>query len=203
MAVQLASTLESSALGRPRDSRKTEQILAAARELVLQQGIGVTIDQISRAAGVSRDAVYRRWPTRRDVVVTVALQLLTEQVPIPDTGSLREDLISVMTAGVQGLASGSFGRVYRSLIAEAERDPSWEPVLLAAYQQRRETTAVILDRATARGELASSADGQLLIDMIAGVLWYRVLVIRDPTPEGDLPVLVDRSLAAFGITGQG
>lgn len=186
-----------SGLGRPRDAQKTEQILQAARELILEKGINVTIDEISRAAGVSRDAVYRRWPSRRDVVMVVAMQCLAETVPIPDTGSLREDLIRVMTAGSEGLASGSFGRVIRSLIAEAERDPEWEPVLLAAHQQRRSDTAVLLERAQARGELASTVDGELLVDLIAGVLWYRVLVARDPMAPGALPGLVDRALSAF------
>ena len=197
MAAQLATTLEPSTVGRPRDNQKTEQILRAARQLILDQGISVTIEQISQASGVSRDAVYRRWPTRHDVVATVALQLLTEAVPIPDTGSLRSDLHDVMTAGAQGLTSGPFGRVYRSLIGEAERDPRWERVLVAAHRQRRATTAIIVDRAKARGELAPTADGELLIDMIAGVLWYRVLVVRNPTPERDLSTLIDRALAAF------
>lgn len=183
--------------GRPRDAQKTERILEAARDLVLEQGIHVTIDQISRAAGVSRDAVYRRWPSRRDVVMVVALQCLAESVPIPDSGSLREDLVQVMTAGSEGLASGAFGRVIRSLIAEAERDHEWEPVLLAAHQQRRSDTAVLVERAQARGELPAMVDGELLVDLIAGVLWYRVLVAREPMPAAQLPALVDRVLVAF------
>jgi AcrR family transcriptional regulator len=197
----LVNAVEPAALGRPRDARKTEQILQAARELVLEQGINVTIEQIAAAAGVSRDAVYRRWPSRRDVVITVALQCLSDAVPIPDTGSIRGDLLSIMTAGAQGLAAGPFGRVYRSLLAEAERDPSWEPVLLAAHQQRRAVTAVVLDRAKACGEVPPGADSELLIDMISGVLWYRILVVRTPLPKRQLPELIDRALAAFGVQG--
>jgi AcrR family transcriptional regulator len=197
----LATTLKPAALGRPRDARKTEQILHAARDLMLEQGIQVTIEQIARAGGVSRDAVYRRWPTRRDVVITVAMQCLSEAVPIPQTGCLRDDLLAMMTAGSQGLA-GAFGRLYRSLIAEAERDASWEPVLLAAHQQRRIDTAIVLDRAEARGELPSRVDRDLLIDMISGVIWYRALVARSPMPEGDLPDLIERTLLAFGVRGE-
>jgi AcrR family transcriptional regulator len=186
-------------LGRPRDAGKTQQILDAARTLILQQGINVTIDQISRAAGVSRDAVYRRWPTRRDVVMTVAMQSLSETVPIPDTGSLREDLRRVMTAGAEGLVSGPFGRVIRSLIAEVERDPSWESVLVAAHDGRRSVTSVIVERAVRRGELPANTDGDLLIDMIAGVVWYRVLVVRKQTSSSDLDTLIKRVLRAFVV----
>jgi len=199
VTAELASTLEACAVGRPRDTAKTQQILRAAQELILEQGISITVEQIARAAGVSRDAVYRRWPTRRDVIITVAMQCLSEAVPIPDTGSLREDLMRLMTAGAEGLVTGTFGRVYRSLMAEAERAPSWEPVLLAAHRQRRAATAVIMERAVARGELPAHADPELLIDMISGVLWYRVLVVRHGEPAHDLPALVDRVLASFGV----
>jgi hypothetical protein len=108
-----------------------------------------------------------------------------------------------MTAGAKGRASGPFGMVYRSLLAAAERDPSWEPVLVAAHQQRRAVTAVIIDRAKARGELSSDVDGDLLIDMISGVLWYRVLVVRTPASRRQLLDLVDHVLVAFVISDRG
>lgn len=193
---QFATMLEQSSTGRPRDSLKTKQILDATRRLIVDQGIGVTIDQIARAAGVSRDAVYTRWPTRRDVIVTAALDLVTDEVPVPDTGSLRDDLLVLISAFAHGL-TGGFGRVYRSMLAEADRDPLWQPVLVSVHQNRRAATAVILERGVARGELTSLQDGDQLLDFLAGILWYRFLISYDPKPEHDLAELVDRAVAAF------
>jgi hypothetical protein len=130
------------------------------------------------------------------VIITAALELVTEEVPIPNTGSLRGDLLDLATAFAHGL-TGGFGRVYRSILAEADRDPHWQPVLIATLQSRRAATAVILERAVERGELASVQEGNQLLDFIAGVLWYHFLIALDLQPEHDVAGIVDHALAGF------
>src|SRR3954447_13971210 len=83
--------------GRPRKPGATEAILEATVAILEEKGFGgLTIEAIADRAGVGRPALYRRWPSKEAIVEEALLGVADELVPIPDTGSLREDLRLLM-----------------------------------------------------------------------------------------------------------
>lgn len=81
--------------GRPRDANREASILAVVRELVAEVGYDKTsFEEVARRASASKPTLYRRWPTRQDMVVAALKAAPSGVVDTPvDTGSLREDLL--------------------------------------------------------------------------------------------------------------
>ena len=76
------------------------ELLAAAWEVLRVNGYaGFTLEAVAKQAGTSRPVIARRWTSRHDLVkATVAHAAAARPVPVPDSGSLRDDLIACMRA---------------------------------------------------------------------------------------------------------
>src|SRR4051794_31864923 len=87
---------------RPNDKRRplvrgepvVRGVLGAALEELGRRGYGaLKIDDVAMRAGVNKTTVYRRWPTKEDLVRAALLSITADRFVIPDTGSLRSDLL--------------------------------------------------------------------------------------------------------------
>src|ERR671928_181553 len=85
--------------GRPRDPSRDGVIRAAILRLLADVGYGaLTMDAVASEAGVGKATIYRRWRTKQDLVVDTLAELNREEAEAPDTGSLEEDLRSLLQA---------------------------------------------------------------------------------------------------------
>ena len=85
------------ASGRPRNPLIDEAVLQAAAELVVEVGYAdLTIAAIAERAGTSKPAIYRRWPSKAHLVHEAAFRDDDEQLSLPDTGVLRDDLAEML-----------------------------------------------------------------------------------------------------------
>ncbi|MPZ85348.1 MAG: TetR family transcriptional regulator [Actinophytocola sp.] len=167
--------------GRPRDPATDAAILAAAMELFVERGIdAMSIEQVAKRAGVAKLTVYRRW-TAKEQLVAHAIEWVIEQHEWPSnaeiaTGTPAEIVESTLDASAELAASPEF----RALIARILGSSVSNPTLMATYWKhyilpRREATAVMLDNAKQAGMIAADADVDVLMDMMAGAVVYRVL----------------------------
>ncbi|MEU6198748.1 TetR/AcrR family transcriptional regulator [Streptomyces sp. NPDC047061] len=168
--------------GRPRSEEARRAILAAAMDGLQEHGYaGLTIEGIAARAGVGKQTIYRWWPSKADVVLDAMLDLAETEIAVPDEGSLPADLTAFLTATFR-----QRGRrpVLIGLMAQALLDP----VFAVAFRERflfsrRAALGELLERARARGEIAAGLDPDLLIDVVYGVLWYRLLLDHAPLDE--------------------
>ena len=94
--------------GRPRDPEADGRILAAASSLILLRGFdSMTVDEVATNAGVGKATVYRRWARKEDLAVAAMEQLYRDEMPSPDTGSIRGDLLSTCNAQSAELVVGA------------------------------------------------------------------------------------------------
>src|SRR5260370_11663714 len=93
--------------GRPRDPAVDEAILAAAIDLLAEAGYArLTMDQVAARAGVGKASLYLRWPNKV-ALVAEAIQHRSAVVPeVPDTGSLREDMLAFLLGLLRGRSAG-------------------------------------------------------------------------------------------------
>lgn len=172
--------------GRPRDSQVDSRILTATQDLLVAEGYaGATVEAVARAAGTGKAAVYRRWPSKAGLVVA-AVQALNAPVPIPDTGSLRDDLIQCAAHYEQ--SDDRSARVLASLLGELGRDDE----LFAAANKaigRPPVAALVavIERWVRRGAISASVQ----VELIAGII---------PTAAFGSVVLRQRALDAETIT---
>lgn len=166
--------------GRPRDAGADDRILAAALALLAERAYdAVSMADIAAAAGVGRQTIYRRWPGKALLVLNAFADRAARDIAPPDTGALATDLDAFLAATFASLETS--GGALRALMAEAQHDPGLRDDLFTALiARRRADAAALLERAKARGEIDASADPALLLDLLYGPMWYRLLVGHGP-----------------------
>ncbi len=162
--------------GRPRSEPARQAVLAAAVGLLEQDGYGqVTMEAIARGAGVSKQTVYRWWPTKAEIVLEALNEAASAIAPAPDSGSLEADLRSFLQRTVAG-ATRRNARMLAALMAEAQLDDVFAESFRGGFlARRRQVLRETLQRARARGEIAASMDVDFLVELVFGTFWYRIL----------------------------
>lgn len=167
--------------GRRRNTAARRAILTAATDLLTRPGgTPVTTAEIAAAAGVSKQTIYRWWPSKGAVLLEAMAEWARSSAPDRDTGGLRTDLTAFLTATFTAAAVQPAAALLRAVLAEAQTDPATTTLLEEFARDRRAILHHILDRARIRGELDAGADLELLVDQAYGVLWYRLAVARTP-----------------------
>lgn len=183
--------------GRPRSERARQAILAAAAELLLARGLSaVSMDAVAERAGVSKATIYRWWPTKETLALDALYTEWAAVRPQPrDTGSLRGDLLSLLRPWARLAGSRPYGRVIAALLAEAQTDPAFA----AEYRQRfveprREQGRAILRRAIERGEIRPGTKVEVVLDLLYGSLYHRLLHGHAPLTDRFVGETVDTVL---------
>ncbi|WP_406299654.1 TetR/AcrR family transcriptional regulator [Embleya sp. NBC_00888] len=177
----------------------TSAIRGAVFEELASVGYGrMSIEAVARRAGVGKTAVYRRWPAKLDMVVDLVLAVAVQDLPAPDTGSLRGDLRVLLTEAARALCHPLASQIIPDLLAEAARNPEITRKLDTVLHgtQRRIGTAV-LRAAGARGELPPGVDVDLALDLIVGPLYWRLAITRTPLTDDHLDRLTSATTAAL------
>ncbi|MDT5255712.1 MAG: hypothetical protein QOD10_792 [Mycobacterium sp.] len=182
-----------------RSARVRAAVLQAALEAMAEHGpAGVTISEIARRAGVHATSVQRRWGTAENVTLDAMLTRSQEQLPVPDTGTLRGDLIAFARLIATYLAT-PLGTALSRTMAVAEDDPDMADGRLQFWRGRYDIARVMISRAIERRELADGTDSQLALELLIAPLHFRALLTRQPIDDTMIEQVVDtllRGLAA-------
>jgi AcrR family transcriptional regulator len=150
----------------------------------------ISVGQIARESGVHETTIYRRWSTREQLIMDALLSYSQERLPIPDTGTLRADLIAFACSLVAYLAS-PFGAALVRAMAVSDGDSAMAASREEFWQSRRELSRVMLDRAAARGEVPADIDVTLALELLIAPLHFRALLTRHPLDEHEVGRIVD------------
>lgn len=186
-------------MGRPRDPELEQRLLAATWELVTTEGFeALTMSRIAAAANAHRSDVYRRWPTKMQVV-TAALAAHLPAVSNMDTGALRGDLRQYVDDLWASWSSPWIDPVV-GLLAELARDPEAEAAFLTMSKRRAHPVRDAIARAVRRGEIADVPDLALLGDLLEGPIMHRRMIGRQVMTADDLDAVVDAAYRLFTVT---
>lgn len=171
-------------------------VLEATLEELATVGYGaLRIEDVAARAGVNKTTIYRRWPTKQELVGAALRCVTAERLTQPNTGSLRGDLLEVGHHMAAAMSSAGGQALRRILIAE-ERNPEF----MAIARQFRETLDAlplpVIEAARTRGELAPGLDAALLFRFLAGVLQHRLFMEGRKIDDDFLRQVVD--LLLFG-----
>lgn len=182
----------------PRGAPVVRAVIRATFEELAEAGYsGLSIDDVARRAGVNKTTVYRRWPTKEDLVTTALLALPDEYFAMPDTGTLRGDLNEI-ACRVARIFQAVEGRAMMRILFFEGRLTQLTRVQ-AHFAARREATGLpaILNRAVARGELPLGFDQQMLSDVLLGTIICKALADKTLLSEAFVAKLVDVVLAGM------
>jgi AcrR family transcriptional regulator len=179
-------------LRRGRRDRHKEILEATLAEL---QEVGydrMTMDAVARRAGASKATLYRHWPGKPDLVVSAINYMKGADADvIPDTGSLRGDLMALLLS-TQRHAGNEQLCMMRGMVSACGHDPELAKAFFEQIVDRKRSSALsILVRAQQRGEVSEQTDIHFLVDTAPAMLIFRHLLTTLPVDEAFLTRLVD------------
>ncbi|GEE03766.1 TetR family transcriptional regulator [Gordonia spumicola] len=144
--------------------------------LLLENGhSNLTIRAVAQAAGVAETTVYRRWPSVGHLIAAALLRLTATDNPIPDTGSVEDDLATLLSQIVALLTRPDVMRVVRSAAA-IDDGGAFAATRAAFFDARFTASAAIVERAVARGQLPAGTDSHRLIETLVAPAYMRALL---------------------------
>ncbi|GAA4524014.1 MULTISPECIES: TetR/AcrR family transcriptional regulator [Nonomuraea] len=179
--------------------RRGEELAAAIYRATLDElaesGYAkLTMERVAERARASKASLYRRWPTRVALVMDSVYHSLPALSDVPDTGSLRDDLLTVLR-GTADILSGPAGEAMRGLLSEALRDEASARTFKENSQGAgRKMMAEIARRAVERGEISGDAVTPLRLDTGQALLRQHFLFQGPPIPDRLVVDIVDEVL---------
>ena len=171
-------------------------IAATLAELAERGYSGVSLDGVAARAEVHKTTIYRRWRAKETLVLDAMLEQAGQTVAIPDTGSLRGDLLELArrSAAIQTSPAGE--AVVRAVAGEAPGNPEIAAASRRFWAERLAVDRTIVERAMDRGEIDPRVDAGLLIEALLGPLYFRLLVTGEPLDDEFIEGIVDLVYAA-------
>ena len=185
------TTRPSSKPGRPRSSAADRAILEAAIALLKADGYaGMSVEAVAAEAGVGKSTIYRRYRGKEQLVIA-ALKTFVQTPGVPDSGSTRDDLESVLGQFHTQVITKLGIRMLGTLMVQEENHPEF----IASFRRtviepRRDVLRTVLRRGMERGELRDNVDVEMCVDFLTGGLVIHRLA------SGKSP----RGLAARAVT---
>lgn len=158
------------------------ELLAVTLRLLQQHGYDrLSVDEVAAESKASKATIYRRWPSKAELVLAAFIEGMRAQLVRPNTGSLREDLLQI---GMNALADVRRNTpVMRGLLIEIERNADLTKAFRTKFiDQRKLLLDDVLTAAVERGEIEAAAINEELWDLLPGYLVFRSLMpVRSPT----------------------
>jgi AcrR family transcriptional regulator len=195
---------EAPKLGRKRDHTKDQQILDAAIEVLSETGFdGMTIDMVAARAKAGKATVYRRWASKNELVLDAVACIKKadlETLEIPDTGTLRGDLIGMIRPPTIQDTEKKL-KIMAALASMLSSAPELADAANAAIvEPRAGINRMLLTRAIERGEISPDIDLQLVALISPSMVTYRSLLLRKPVDRDFLISVIDNVvLPAVGL----
>jgi AcrR family transcriptional regulator len=181
----------------PRPRRDQDVVVETTLAVIAEQGVmGISVDAVAARAGVSKATIYRHWGSRARLI-HAAISSLQPPMVEPDTGSLRDDLVVLLTSLVDYFDSPTIARVFPSLLDAAVRDPELAALHQETLRMGRASFERVVHLAIARGEVPADVDVHLVVDLARAPIIYRRVVAQTPVLASDIAPVVDAVLAAF------
>ena len=180
-----------------RSARVRADVLRSTLEALAEHGSGaLTVSEIARRSGVHATSIQRRWGVLQNLVLDALLTYSQEQVPTPDTGNLRDDLVALARL-IAAYLDTPLGAALAQAMAAADDDPALADSRAQFWRARYDATRTIIDRAIDRHELAADTDRQLGLELLVAPLHFRALLTRQPIDDDWIERVVDALLRGF------
>jgi AcrR family transcriptional regulator len=175
----------------PRVARTRAVVLDAAIDLLTERGYsGFSVEGVVDRTGVAKTTLYRHWPTRDDLLAAVIGQLGgTGQ--LPDTGSVRQDLLDFFARRVQAAPTRQWERCMPALVEAAARHPELATMVARLTAQALSQVETLLRRGIERGEIRAGINPQLAASTLMGPLVFRRLLLQEAPTDQHVATVVD------------
>ncbi|MBW2942717.1 TetR/AcrR family transcriptional regulator [Zhongshania aquimaris] len=151
------------------------------------------VEDVAEKAGVNKTTIYRRWPTKNELVIDAIRNSYIAEHEFPDSGVLREDLIQYLRIMIRRtknpMARGAMIALNNST------DPGMKPLADELLGRARRYRTLMVQRGIDRGELPEHTDAELISDLFSAPILRRLLTLGEPVKLSYIDAVVDTVLA--------
>jgi AcrR family transcriptional regulator len=172
-------------------SPREAEILSVTLHLLQEHGYDrLTVDAVAASARASKATVYRRWPSKAELVLAAFVEGVCQAAVAPDTGTLRGDLLQIGQE-VCEQARRQAGAL-RAVLVEVSRNAALNKAMQRNFlNERKAMIRQVLGRAAERGEIRKAAISDELWDLLPGYLIFRSINSGRPPSRRTVQTLVD------------
>ena len=182
--------------GRPRSELSRRAIIEATISILESEGYeNLKIIDVARVAGVGKQTIYRWWRSKAELVIEAVLEETAKHIIVPDTGSIIEDLRQLIRASCHRLRNTSSGTIIIGLLMAGRKDAATLKIFREQFiEARRDVIRSIFIRYQKRQAIKSEINIELMMDLIFGAIWYRLLMEHAPLDEQFADELIDHTV---------
>jgi AcrR family transcriptional regulator len=174
-----------------RSERVVASVLQAALAELARVGYAtLRLEDVAARAGVAKTTIYRRWPTKADLVRAALHEGGRYDDPLPDTGSLRTDLLAMLEHRMKMVATPE-GRALARMVTMEGGDPEVEALCRQLKDESQKLRAQLVVRAQERGELPPEADPILITDCVFVLVMSRLIRYGEMVDRATCERLID------------
>lgn len=189
-----SSNAESATSSGSRWTPREAELLAITLQLLQQHGYDrLSVEAVATQAKASKATVYRRWPSKADLVLAAFIEG-TRMTNVPaNTGTLRGDLLALGEAVCRQACE--HGSTMRAVLNEMSHNARLSEAMQNEFvHQRKMVINKVLGDALERGEIDGSKLNDEIYDLLPGYLVFRSLVSGRPPTDETVRILVDEVL---------
>jgi AcrR family transcriptional regulator len=200
----------------PRVARTRATVLGAAIDLLAERGYsGFSVEGVVERTGVAKTTLYRHWPTRDDLLAAAITKLdgagldgagldgagldgagldgagLDGAEPLPDTGSVRQDLLDLQARRVRAARTTQWERCMPALVEAAAHHPELAALIARLTGQILAQIETLLARGIQRGELRDDLDPRLAASALIGPIVFRRLLLHEAPTLQQVTAVID------------
>ncbi len=166
---------------------------ATGEELDAVGYAALRVDDVAERAGVNKTTIYRRWPTKDDLVIDALRYSYEEQHFVPDSGNLREDMLQY----IRHLIKRVKNPIPRGAMVTLHNvsDPAIMPIARELLGRAREVRVQIVKRGIERGELPNSVDAEIISDLFSAPILRRLLTFGEHVKPRYVEYVIDTVIA--------
>ncbi|MET8625194.1 TetR/AcrR family transcriptional regulator [Kitasatospora sp. NPDC004669] len=175
--------------------RRSQEIFDATLDLLAERGYeGLTIEGVAERSGVNKTTIYRWWPSKGALLGSALIGGRQLDLALPDTGSLRGDLEALLRSVTALLTTSPAAEVAIATLGAVTHSSELAGHVRGFFAERLAREQPIFERAVTRGELPPDTDPMLLVDLLAGAAWLRIVFRQLPLDEHFVTRAVDTVL---------
>jgi AcrR family transcriptional regulator len=162
---------------------------AALSELAAVGYVALRLDDVATRAGVAKTTIYRRWATKAEVV-HAAIDAVHNEEALPDTGSLRADMLALLERAM-AMVSTPEGSAIARMVTMERADPEVDELCRNLRDGGRKHRTRIVVRAQERGEIPAETDALLVMESVFSVVMSRLVRFGEKTDRATCERLID------------
>ena len=186
-------------VGRPRSQASKTAILNATIDLLEETGYStLTIEAIATHAGVGKATIYRWWSNKAFLVLDAFFMTTDPHLYFLEKTSIRENFRQQLY-DLAKVLNGTLGRTVVALVAEGGEDSEIAEAFYTYFLiPRRKDAKLILERAIAQGEIQDKIHLDVVLDMLYGPVYFRILIYKEKVDAEFIDTLVDQVMISIG-----